>query len=316
MTNVHLKKRQFLAVCCIVAMLLLYRSLDPQKYAQAQRPQSVAIAQVDLVPIPVKNKVSVDPVINAPAAFVTDESSGAILFSKNANTLYAPASTTKLMTALVARKVYRPGSVITVQLPGPVGGGIIGLRNSEQYTLDSLLEAALIPSANDAAMVLGANSPDGLTNFIQHMNETAEQLHLTDTHFSNPVGFDSKDHYSTARDLDLLAREVLKDPVLKQIVATPLTQIKDISGKRSLTLRSTNKLLGVDPRVEGVKTGTTEEAGEVLITLVNDGKRKLLLVVMGSNSRYTDTQTLIDWVATNYTWHSPDELLTQSNISQ
>jgi D-alanyl-D-alanine carboxypeptidase len=68
--------------------------------------------------------------------------------------------------------------------------------------------------------------------------------------------------------------------------------------------------------VEGVKTGTTEEAGEVLITVVNDGKRKLLLVVLGSSSRYTDTQTLIEWVGANYTWHSPDELLKQSEVSQ
>lgn len=312
----HLKKRQFLAVLCIVAIFLLYRSLDPQKFAQAQQPQSVSIAQLDLAAIPVRNKASADPVINAPAAFVTDEASGAILFSKNANTLYAPASTTKLMTALVARKVYKPGSVITITLSGPVGGTILGFRNTEQYTLDSLLEAALIPSANDAAMALAESSPGGLADFIQKMNDTAQQLHLSDTHFSNPAGFDSKDHYSTARDLDVLAREVLKDPLLKKIVATPLTDIKDISGKRSITLKSTNKLLGVDPRVEGVKTGTTEEAGEVLITLVNDGKRKLLLVVLGSNSRYTDTQALIDWVAATYTWHSPEELLTQTTVSQ
>jgi D-alanyl-D-alanine carboxypeptidase (penicillin-binding protein 5/6) len=313
---VHLKKRQFLAVACIILILLLYRCVDVSKFEQTQAPQMVAIAQVDLSGIPVKNQVSADPQLNATAAFVTDEDSGAILFSKNANTLYAPASTTKLMTALVSRKLYKSGSVVTVKLTRPVGGSILGLKLGEQYSLDSLLEAALIPSANDAAEVLAENHPDGVAGFVADMNALAKELDLQSTHFSNPSGFDASDHHSTARDLDILAREVLKDPVLRRIVGTKDTQIKDIMGKRIFSLKNTNRLLGEDPRVEGVKTGTTEEAGEVLITVINDGKRKLLLVVLGSSSRYTDTQTLIDWVGANYTWYSPDELLKRSEASE
>lgn len=290
-------------------MLLLYRSLDPSKFVQSGQAQMVSIDQLELAAIPVKNKVAVDPVINATAAYVTDEATGAILFSKNAETLYAPASTTKLMTALVARKEYKPGSVITINFSGTVGGSVLGLRQREQYSIDSLLEAALIPSANDAAQALAAHHPNGVSAFVEEMNTTAQELHLDNTHFSNPTGFDSKDHYSTARDLTILAREVLKDPLLKSIVNTESTEIRDITGARRITLKSTNQLLGKDPRVQGVKTGTTEEAGEVLITLVKDGQRTLLLVVLGSSSRYADTKTLMDWVGTNYTWHSPEELL-------
>lgn len=309
MKFVHLKKRQLLACACIVVTLLLYRSIDPSLYIQADEPQTVAIAQIPMTAIPVRNQVAVEPVINATAAIVVDEGSGAILYSKNANTLYAPASTTKLMTALVARKYYKPGSIIPIRFTRGVGGTIIGLQNGEQYTLDSLLEGALISSANDAAQALAEYDQAGAAGFVEKMNATAESLHLENTHFSNASGFDATDHYSTARDLSILAREVLKDPLIRNIVKTKQTEIRPITGTRRLALRNTNQLLGLDPRVEGVKTGTTEEAGEVLVTLVNDGKRKMLFVVLGSNSRYTDTQALMEWVITSYSWHSPEEIL-------
>lgn len=305
----HLKKRQSLAICCIVATLLLYRSLDPSKFAQADIPQMVTIDQVELAAIPVRNSAAVDPVINATAAYITDEATGAVLFSKNAETLYAPASTTKLMTALVARKIYKPGSIVTINFMGSVGGTVLGFRHKEQYTLDSLIEAALISSANDAAQALAAYHPNGVSAFVQEMNNMAVQLHLDNTHFTNPSGFDAKDHYSTARDLQILSREVLKDPVLRRITATKTAEIRDITGARRFSLKNTNQLLGVDPRVKGLKTGTTEEAGEVLVTLAQDSSKTLIIVVLGSNSRYADTQALMQWVDGNYSWHSPEELL-------
>jgi serine-type D-Ala-D-Ala carboxypeptidase (penicillin-binding protein 5/6) len=313
---VRLKKRQFLAVGCIVSILLLYRSVDTQKFIQADEPGMVAIPQLDLSAIPVKNQVFVEPVLNATAAYVVDESSGAELFSKNAATLYAPASTTKLMTALVARRLYKPGSIVTVNLKRPIGGTVLGLRTGEQYSLDSLLEAALIASANDAAEVLAEQHPEGIDAFVGEMNAVATELHLENTHFSNPSGFDAEDHYSTAHDLLLLSREVLKDPVLRRIVGTKNSEIKDVTGTRRITLKSTNQLLGVDSRVQGIKTGTTEEAGEVLVTLTNDGSRKLILVVLGSRSRYTDTLALLNWVGSSYTWHSPEELLQQAEAAK
>lgn len=294
-------------------MLVLYRSVDPSKFVQADQPQMVAIDQVRLAAIPVRNQTAVDPVINATAAYVTDENTGSVLFSKNAEILYAPASTTKLMTALVARDLYRPGSVITVRFSGVVGGTILGLRQQEQYTLDTLLQAALISSANDAAEALAAHHPGGASAFVQEMNARAALLHLENTHFTNASGFDAPDHYSTARDLAILSREALKDPVLTRIVATESTEVRDITGSRVLRLRNTNQLLGRDFRVVGVKTGTTEEAGEVLITTLDDGQRKLQLVVLGSTSRYLDTQALITWVLANYQWYSPDQLLQHSD---
>lgn len=311
-----LKKRQLLACCAIIFIVLLYRSLNPQKFNQVEQINTVRIAQLDVSPIPIKNQLSVEPVINATAAYVTDEKSGAILFSKNADKQYSPASTTKLMTALVARRLYKPGAVISVDLRAPVGGTLVGLQTGEQYTLESLLEAALIASGNDAAEVLAENHSEGVAFFVNEMNTVAQELELKDTHFSNPAGFDAPDHYSTAHDLAILTREVLKDPVIRRIVATKEVEMQDISGQRRITLKNTNQLLGKDYRVTGVKTGTTFEAGEVLVTATQDGDQSLLFVVLGSHSRYTDTQTLLEWMNTNVSWHSPSELLAQELDSQ
>lgn len=311
MDDVKLRKRQLLAASYIIVTLLLYRSVEPRSFQAEPEQLTVTVPQFAVAAVPIRQNNLLDPQVNATAAYVTDEGSGAVLFSKNANTLYAPASTTKLMTALVARKLYRPGAVVTVNLVTPVGGTVIGLKNGEQYTLDSLLEAALVQSANDAAQVIAEFHPEGVDGFVAEMNQTATELGMTSTNFSNPTGFDAKDHYSTARDLTILAREAVKDTQLRRIVSTKETAILDTTGKRRILLRNTNQLLGKDPRVIGVKTGTTEEAGEVLVTLTDDGLHRLLFVVLGSKSRYTDTQTLFDWVASSFTWFSPEEIIKQ-----
>lgn len=310
-----LKKRQILTVVVIIIIFLLYRCIDPAIFAQDTSPQTVDISQVPVAEIPVKAVGLVEPTSAATAAYITDVDSGAVLWSKNAHSLYAPASTTKLMTALIARRDYRPGTVLTIQQdPDEVGGSEVGLVRGEQFTVESLIEAALIQSGNDAAQALADNYPGGAEAFVTAMNQTAEQLHLSSTHFDNPTGFDSPTHHSSARDLSVLAREVIKDTYLRKVVGTKELQITDITSTNKFLLHSTNQLLGVDPRIVGLKTGTTEEAGEVLITLVHDNDRDILFVVLGSQSRYTDTQQLIDWIFNNYTWLPPEEV--SSRIEQ
>lgn len=302
-----LKKRQFLTVVVIIVILLLYRCVDPSLYTQSAEPEKVSISQITVADIPVKALNLVEPVSSATAAYVTDENSAAVLWSKNAHTLYAPASTTKLMTVLIARRVYRPGSILTIsQEPTQVGGTVIGIRKGEQYTVENLIEASLIQSGNDAAQALADNYPGGNESFVAEMNQMAEQLHMENTHFSNPTGFDAPNHHSTARDLSILAREAIKDTFIKKTVATKELMINDITGRKKILLRNTNQLLGTDPRIVGLKTGTTEEAGEVLITLVKEEDKTILFVVLGSQSRYTDTQQLIDWIFANYTWLAPE----------
>ena len=314
MRVVKLAKRQLLAGFFIVALIVMYRSVEPASSIQAIQPISTEIAQVPMAQVPVKKSPLIEPVLNATAAYVTDEVSGAVLYSKNANTYYAPASTTKLMMALVARKVFQPSSVLTVQLADPVEGSKVGLRNGEQYSIETLLEAALIQSANDAAITIARADPAGEEAFVAKMNLTAKQLGLKDTHFSNPNGYDSPDHYSTARDLSILTRETLKDSFVRKTVGTSQLILADITDKRHFIVNTTNQLLAIDPRIHGVKTGTTEEAGEVLVTLVETEGHSLLFVVLGSHSRYTDTQTLIDWITTNYRWYAAEELVQKAAL--
>lgn len=307
-----LKKRQLLVVLVINLIFLLYRSVDPSVFVQSKEPQTVQISQVTVSDIPVKAVGLIEPITGATAAYITDENSGSILWSKNPDTLYAPASTTKLITAIIARRVFRPGTVLTVQRdPSTVGGSVIGLRKNDQLTVESLIEAALIQSGNDAAQALADNYPGGNDAFVEEMNRTAAEIHMDSTHFSNPTGFDAPQHHSTARDLSILAREAIKDSYIKKIVSTKEEEISDITGKKKFKLHNTNQLLGADPRVIGLKTGTTEEAGEVLITLVQDEDRTILFVVLGSQSRYTDTQQLMDWIFNNYSWLPPEEVSTR-----
>jgi D-alanyl-D-alanine carboxypeptidase (penicillin-binding protein 5/6) len=167
------------------------------------------------------------------------------------------------------------------------------------------LKALLIPSGNDAAFVLATHHPLGYAGFTAAMNNVAQELHLDESHFSNPSGLDQQDQTASAHDLAILANEIMKDPVLRQIVGTPHTVISDTTGTIHHSLQSTHELLGVEDGVIGVKTGTTEFAGENLITAVNRDGHEVIIVVLGSQQRYGETKALIHWIFTKYGWESP-----------
>ncbi len=249
------------------------------------------------------------PEISAVAAIALDQQSGTILFEKNGFKVYAPASTTKLMTAVVAREVFDASQVLTVPAVSQVGGTKIGLKMGEQLTMQSLLEGALIPSGNDAAYSIAANYPQGEPAFIELMNKKAQNLHLQNTYFENATGFDSETHRTSAFDLALLAREVMKDSLLRSIVRTKQTTVLDLSGKLRHPIQNTNQLLYRDDTVVGVKTGTTEEAGQVLITQFDRDGQQVVVVVLGSLDRYADTSAIRDWIWQSYIWKNPSEMV-------
>jgi D-alanyl-D-alanine carboxypeptidase (penicillin-binding protein 5/6) len=305
----HLQKHQWASLVCMNLAILLYGSLNQEKLYALLSPPPQAVAQVPVSPIPVNVKKLSEPTLSAVAAVAIDQQSGAVLFQKNAFKIYAPASTTKLMTALVARETYSTGTILTVPDLSSVGGTKIGLKKGEQLSLESLLEGALIPSGNDAAYTIAANHPNGLDAFIALMNQKAQVLHLKSTYFENPTGFDSEVHRTTAFDLALLAREVMKDQLLRSIVGTKQTTVSDLTGKQKHVVKNTNQLLQSDSTVVGVKTGTTEEAGQVLITQFERNGHQVVLVVLGSTDRYADTTAISDWLWSTYSWLSPEEFL-------
>ncbi len=240
--------------------------------------------------------------VSASSIYVMDVDSGAILFQKKPSEARYPASVVKMMTALVTRKAYDLDEVVTVKEEAFTTGTTAGLEVGEEFTIRDMLAALLVPSGNDAAFVLANHHPLGYAGFIAAMNNTAKEIHLRDTHFQNPSGLDKELQTSTARDLAILAKEVMKDDVLRQVVGMKQASIADTKKGTSHIFTNTHELLGLVDGVVGIKTGTTEFAGENLITEVDRDGKKVIIVVLGSDDRFQDTRNIIDWVFSHYIW--------------
>ncbi|MCC6627892.1 MAG: D-alanyl-D-alanine carboxypeptidase [Chloroflexi bacterium] len=254
------------------------------------------------------------PTVDARAALLLDADSRQVLFTHDAGVPLPPASTTKLMTALLVAESGRYFDPVTVEAADLVGGSSMGLAAGETLNVRDLLDGLLLASGNDAAYALarhlGARLPGTsrpVARFVARMNVRAGELGLRDTRFRNPEGLDEAGHVMSAADLATLALAALRQPVIAQIVATPATTVR--SSRRSYALRSTNQLFGRLPGVLGVKTGTTDAAGECLVALVERDGHRLLVVVLGSSDRYTDTTALIEWGFDTHRWLTPPAAL-------
>jgi D-alanyl-D-alanine carboxypeptidase len=210
------------------------------------------------------------------------------------------ASVTKLMTVLVALETLSPDDVITVPaeaLAIPAGYVRMGLKAGQKVQVLTLLYGALLPSGNDAALALAIAAAGSEQAFVDKMNARAAEWGLSHTHFVNPHGIDAPEHYASARDLAQLALRALKNPLIAEIVATP---VQDIGG---FHLVNTNQLLTTTPGAYGVKTGTTDNAGQVLIGAVRrPGQGDVLTVVMNSPDRYAETAGLMDFYFSHWAW--------------
>jgi D-alanyl-D-alanine carboxypeptidase (penicillin-binding protein 5/6) len=262
---------------------------------------SISQASPPVVQAPAVNPGFLPPSLTAKNIFVIDRTSQTVLYAKNADDPIYPASTTKMMTAVIAYENYPLHQSLVVTKAFPEGTNI-HLRAGEQVTVESLLYALLVQSANDAGEVLADSYPKGREAFIEIMNTKAQDLHLSNTHFLNPTGLDQEGHYSTAADLARLADYLLKFPYLARIVSTQNAVIASADYSSFHPLANVNRLLGNVSGVLGVKTGFTDKAGESLVTLVNRDNHEVIISLLGSADRFTDTQNLIDWVYTAFTW--------------
>lgn len=240
--------------------------------------------------------------IGAQSFYVMDVESGAILAEKNSTQPLHPASTTKMMTAILSRELYSLNEEILVDESIKTGGNGMGLILGETMSVENLLYGLLIPSGNDSAYLLASNYEGGIDGFIEKMNEKASEMGLKDTKFQNPAGFDHQNQISTARDLAILAHELIKDDYLAEIVSLPVHQITDVYGNNPRVLKNTNYLLGKIEGVKGIKTGTTYLAGEVLVTLVERNGHQIIITLLASKDRFTETQNIINWIFDNYEW--------------
>jgi len=266
----------------------------------ASQVNSSTIAVNEPYPVPKSGFVEA-PQISAIAATVVDNKTGITMYEKSPNLRHLPASTTKLMTALVALEKCSPGDIIQVQsVEGE--GSQMGLQVGDKVTVENLLYGLLIPSGNDAAFVLAHKCGDSYDQYIAAMNRKAKDLGMTNTHFVNPAGYDNELQYTTASDLALLARVAVANPMIARIVKIKSTVVTDITGIRTYYLENVNKLLGIVPGVEGVKTGETDGALENLITKTTRNGNSILVSVLGSQDRFRDSKSLIEWAFQNYQW--------------
>ncbi len=225
------------------------------------------------------------------AYVVYDAESRSVLLGKNERLRFAPASTAKIMTAIIVLENYDLDKILTASNLSSVEGSKMQLEEGEQISVRNLLYGMMLPSGNDAAHVLAENFSGGVDNFVAVMNKKAQELAMDNTKFIDPAGFDDA-NYTTAFDLARLGAYAIKNPTFAVIVSTKDKIVTDTSGKIVHSLKNLNELLGIDG-VTGIKTGFTDEAGGVLITSVSQGARQYIIVVLNSQDRFSDTKNVI-----------------------
>lgn len=241
------------------------------------------------------------PTLSAESILAIDLESKASLFEKDPDAPHSPASTTKIVTALVAMDYFPLNKILTVGNIH-VEGQKMNLASGEQILVRDLLYGLLVYSANDAAEVLAQNYEGGREAFVESMNIKADKLGLEHTFFTNPSGLDGEAHISSARDLATVSSIAIKDPFFKQVVSTQKKLVTSVDGKIQHRLVNLNELVGKVEGVLGVKTGWTEYAQENLITYVERDQKRVMIALLGSQDRFGETEKLINWIFTNYEW--------------
>lgn len=261
--------------------------------------------------VPTKNEQNISPVIEAEAAIVVDLKNGLILYEKNIHEPLHIASLTKLMTATIVLEENGGSEVVTIsQNAANTEGKKIWLAPGEKITVESLLYASLIESANDAAVALAEHNAETVGQFVEKMNKKAREIGLYSTTFRNPTGLDEDElpdskngNISTAYDLTLLGRYAYGKSFVRRAVSKKELAIASTNEVLQHQLQNTNALLDSYLNVLGLKTGTTDQAGECLISIVeNEQGNDILTVVLNSPSRFQETKLLADWTFRTYTW--------------
>ncbi len=223
--------------------------------------------------------------IQSRAAVVMDAGTGRVLYAKNPELKLMPASTAKLMAALVVIEKANLSDVVTVsRRAANTAPTRAGFKTGDKVTIETLLHAALMKSANDAAVALAEAVADSEEEFVHLMNRKALAIGANDTRFTNASGLPGKEQYTTAYDLSKIMRHAIKYPALKEILGTRITEISTGSGK-TIFIKNTNKLLWSDEEILGGKTGYTNQAKHCFVCAGEKANDTLIVALLGSPRR-------------------------------
>ena len=255
----------------------------------------LAVFLLSLLAVYASSAQTKDLKLSARAAVLYQPETKTFLYEKNANEKRPMASTTKIMTALVTLENVKDLSEPVRIDPSAIGteGSSAYLKDGDTVTVQELLYALMLRSANDAAVALACFVGGDTAGFAAMMNERAEKLGLTDTHFANPHGLDDKEHYTTAEDLAIIAAEALKNEQFTEICSTYKKTL--VSGERRRTYINHNKLLYKYEGAIGVKTGFTDESGRCLVGAAERDGLRFITVTLDAPTDWADHKALFDY---------------------
>ncbi|HYE09690.1 MAG TPA: D-alanyl-D-alanine carboxypeptidase family protein [Patescibacteria group bacterium] len=239
---------------------------------------------------------------SARAAVIMDVNSGRILFSKNMNEKLAMASTTKIMTTLVAIESGRLEEKVTVSKKAShTEGSSIYLHEGERHTVHDLIYAIMLRSGNDAAVAVAEHIGGSVEGFADLMNRKAQEIGATNTQFANPHGLDAAGHYTTAHDLALIAAHALRNPIFADVVSSKKKTIEGPPNENwDRVMINKNKMLWQFDGGDGVKTGFTKKAGRCLVSSATRDGMQLVCVVLNCGPMWNESSALLEYGFKNY----------------
>lgn len=243
-------------------------------------------------PVDASQAASGPPSIEAAAYLVQRQ--GHTLWAKDTHRRLPPASLTKIMTGvLVVERAALDAVVLVSPAAAKQGGARLGLKAGDQLTVQDLLTATLVRSANDACLALAEHVAGSEVAFVGWMNQRARELDLHDTRFANACGWDAPRHYVSAADLAALVEAALRLPQLAALVSAPEARIQTVDGRRKFVVRNTNLLVGRLPGVIGMKSGVTRGAGRCVIAVAERAGVRVVVIVLNGSNRWWDAAGLV-----------------------
>ncbi len=266
-------------------------------HASSHRKRARAKDTEESIPAPTEYTPDGIPKTSAASVIVVDANTGKILYEKNADQIRPPASTQKLLTALIVAESGFLDRPVTVQPTDTMADPVkLNIKAGDTYQRIDLLRALLVKSPNDVARCLARDNAGSIDAFAEVMNRHAQQLGAVHSHFVNPNGLPVPGQYSSARDLSLIARAAYANSTIRSIVCLPQLVFRYANG-RTRELENTNKLLRRLPYCNGMKTGYTDAAGKCLIASGSRAGREVIVVVLGDSSSrvWRDASALLSW---------------------